>query len=364
MSWVQAFPHIEPDGSQLDAVFRRETPARIPVIELFADHDFIRAVLGCGPERFAADRDYADWQRYWLWRIAFQRLAGPDFINVGMDELAYPTRRVSLAANTAALACGQRCWVDETDGVITTREQFDAYHWPDAPFNAERIEFIAENVPEGMGIIVTSSGILEWTMWLMGYQPLSIALYDQPDLVSDLTTRIGERFVEHYTAAANHPAVRWIWLGDDMGFKTATMISPDHLREYIFPWQRRIAEAAHAAGKPFLLHACGNLEKVMDDLIDDVGIDAKHSFEDAIEPVASFRQRYGHRVAVLGGVDVDFLSRNTPDEVRRYTREILEACAPDGGYALGSGNSVTNYIPVENYVAMLQELEAFNARSA
>ena len=37
------------------------------------------------------------------------------------------------------------------------------------------------------------------------------------------------------------------------------------------------------------------------------------------------------------------------------TRRILEACMPGGGYALGSGNSVANYVKVENFLAMLDE---------
>ena len=43
------------------------------------------------------------------------------------------------------------------------------------------------------------------------------------------------------------------------------------------------------------------------------------------------------------------------DEVRAATRRILEACMPGGGYALGSGNSVANYVKLENYLAMLDE---------
>lgn len=360
MSLIHQFPSIEPDYEQLAAVFRRETPGRVPVIELFADHDFIREVLGYGPESVCSERDYNSWQRYWLWRIAFQRIAGPDFINAGIDGLYYETRKVVLAENTARMARDSRCWVNETEGVITNHEEYEAYPWPESGFNPAQLDFVAENVPSGMGIIATSSGVLEWTMWLMGYQPMAEALYDDPELVRRVTDRIGGRFLDFYAQAARHPAVRAIWLGDDMGFKTGPMISPEHLRTYVFPWHRRIAEAAHAVGKPLLLHACGNLEVVMDDLIDTVGIDAKHSFEDVIEPVTSFKRRYQDRIAVLGGLDVDFLARRTPDEIRRHTREVLESCAPGGGYALGTGNSVTNYMPVENYVAMLQELAAFN----
>ncbi|MGC8861968.1 MAG: uroporphyrinogen decarboxylase family protein, partial [Armatimonadota bacterium] len=99
----------------------------------------------------------------------------------------------------------------------------------------------------------------------------------------------------------------------------------------------------------------GNLGEVMDDLIDYVGIDAKHSFEDAIMPVAEFKRIYGHRIGVVGGVDVGALARMETPDLRRYVRQILEECAPGGGYALGSGNSVANYVKVENYHAMLEE---------
>lgn len=56
-----------------------------------------------------------------------------------------------------------------------------------------------------------------------------------------------------------------------------------------------------------------------------------------------------------GGVDLDYLVTHGEDDVRAYTRRVLEACMPGGAYALGTGNSVANYIPVRNYVAMLDE---------
>ena len=93
----------------------------------------------------------------------------------------------------------------------------------------------------------------------------------------------------------------------------------------------------------------------MEDIIEDVKIDAKHSFEDTIMPVTEFKKRYGGRMGVLGGFDVDRLCRSTEQEVRDYTRMLLNVCGSDGGYALGSGNSITTYMPMENYLAMLDE---------
>jgi uroporphyrinogen decarboxylase len=103
------------------------------------------------------------------------------------------------------------------------------------------------------------------------------------------------------------------------------------------------------------LHSCGNLAEIMPDLIDDVGIDAKHSYENAILPVDEFQARYGAHIGVLGGVDVDILARRSPDEVRAEVRRIIEACHPRGRFGIGSGNSIPSYIPVANYLAMLDE---------
>ena len=142
-------------------------------------------------------------------------------------------------------------------------------------------------------------------------------------------------------------------MGDDMGYKTGTLISPNHLREYVLPWQKRVGEVAHSNGKPFVLHSCGNLSEIMEDLINDVQINAIHSFQDIIYPVTEAKERYGNRIAILGGVDVEILCNGTIPEVEDYTHNVLTKCMQGGGYALGSGNSITNYMNLDNYQAML-----------
>jgi uroporphyrinogen decarboxylase len=211
-----------------------------------------------------------------------------------------------------------------------------------------------------MGIIAQISGILEPMMWLMGYETFAIALYEQPELVEAVLSRLTGVIFPLARALVEMDGVIALWMGDDMGHKTGPMIAPRHLRKLVFPAQKQIAEIAHQKGLPFLLHTCGNLAPVMDDLIDDVGIDAKHSFEDVIEPVEDFSARYGGRTAVIGGVDIDLLARGSEGQVRARTRQILEACAPGGGYILGSGNSIANYVPLSNFLAMLDEGWRYN----
>jgi uroporphyrinogen decarboxylase len=133
------------------------------------------------------------------------------------------------------------------------------------------------------------------------------------------------------------------------------MIGPEVLKSKSLVWHKKIAEVAHAHGKLDVLHSCGNLESIMNFLIDEVRMDARHSFEDVHSPVTEQKRKYGDRLALCGGIDMDVLGRSTPEQVRAYTRRVLEACMPGGGYCLGSGNTVANYVPVDNYLAMLEE---------
>ena len=82
----------------------------------------------------------------------------------------------------------------------------------------------------------------------------------------------------------------------------------------------------------------GCMELIWPDIIDTMAFDAKHSFEDAIEPVEQAYERLSSRIAVIGGMDVDFVCRSTPAEVYRRARAMVERSAARGSYALGTGN--------------------------
>ena len=80
--------------------------------------------------------------------------------------------------------------------------------------------------------------------------------------------------------------------------------------------------------------------------------DCRHSYEDNIVPVEEAYRRWGGRIAILGGIDVDFLSRRSEEEIRQRAQNLLDMCAEQGGYALGSGNSIPDYVPAAKYFAM------------
>jgi uroporphyrinogen decarboxylase len=344
----------------VDCILRKGTPDRVYFIELFLDEEVQEAICDRHGLLAGLDSDdpFLDLQR----QVRIQRFLGYDYVRCGLDDLEMPLKRTAIEDTAGLRRTGGRRFMEEHKGPITNREEFEAYPWPDARRASTRsLEWYEANLPDDMCIIGSGgfAHFAEYLTWLMGYETLCYALYDQRDLVADISERLVEMFRVVVGRMLEFDRLRIVWGSDDMGFRSGTLISPDDLREFVLPGHKLMAEMSHLAGRPYLLHSCGDLSEIMDELIDDVGIDAKHSFEDTIENVTDLKALYGDRLALLGGIDVDFLCRASEEQVRRRVRQTLEKCMPGGGYCLGSGNSVANYIPLDNYLAMQDEGRRF-----
>lgn len=351
--------HPQPDAKKCIAVLMGRVPqSRPPLVEYIVDDVVMRPIvtelLGRTWVPEAAER--AAQQAYLDNLIVFWHRLGYDFIRIERN-LPLPTHQMYIP-DAAPASDKIRAWPDEHQGAIRTWEDFERYPWPTvAEMDFFPFEYINAHLPEGMGMIVShGGGVFEHLSWIMSLEGLCHALYEAPDLVKAIADRLGQLMVGFYEQVLGLERLIAIFPGDDMGFRTATLVSPQTLRELILPWHKRFAAMAHARGLPYFLHSCGQLEKIMSDLIEEVGIDGKHSFEDLIIPVQDFQTRYGDRIAVLGGMDVNRLAGDSPQEVRRHARFLIETCGRRGRYALGSGNSIPSYVPPENYLAMLDEL--------
>ena len=348
---------VAPDWEAFIRNIRREgTPARVHGIELFLDTEVQDAICARCPVLNGLDPSAPDYAH--RKQIALQRFLGYDYVRYGIDMVDFPMNRV-VTEDTAENRRSQgRTYIDEHTGPITSWAEFEAYPWPDpAGIRTAGLEWLERNLPDDM-CVVGSGGfghIAEFINWLMGYETLCVALFEQRDLVRAISDRVNAFFEEAARRILQFDRVKALWGSDDLGHRSGPLISPKDLREFVLPGHKRLSEMAHAAGRPYLLHSCGNLTTIMADLIEDVRIDAKHSFEDTIEDVREDKRVYGDRIALLGGIDVDFLCTASEPAIRKRVRDTLEVCMPGGGYCLGTGNSVANYIPVENYLVMLDE---------
>jgi uroporphyrinogen decarboxylase len=332
-----------PDFEQfLKVLWRRGKPEHLPFYEHIASPGFIAKCTETPFHKMTFD-DEGYWQIY----VDFWLRMGYDCIPMEIPP------KLPLPEGHGKLSEGSEAFV-----VIRNREDFERYPWPDesSPIDFRHFEVVAKLLPEGVKIVGgVCAGPYEWVSRMMGTVGLAYALADDPELVGMVFEKIGRLHISAVRQLASMEAVGALRQGDDLGFKTSTFLSPGDLRRYVFPIYKAMVSESHKAGKPFILHSCGNLEKVYEDLIEECKIDAKHSFEDVIMPVYEFKRKYGHRVTPLGGLDVDVICRSSEDELRAYTRRMIEKCFYDGWWALGTGNSLTDYMPVENYLAVLDE---------
>jgi len=320
----------KPDFENLLAVLRREQPAR-PTLWDFGTNGQIRQ-RGYG----ALGADYGAWPYY-------------DYEKGNCGKLEFKTgaRKVD-GARTASLNRGS---------VITDRASFEAFDWPDPDkLTTASLDAQAARLAPGAKIIAQGGGdgVLETTIRLVGFDNLCYMLVDDEALVADIFHEVGWRRTRAYELAAPHPAVGAASLNDDWGFKSQTMLSPADLRRFVFPWYKKITAIYHSYGKPVILHSCGYFANIIDDITDLMRIDARHSYEDNILPVEEAYEAYHARLAIIGGIDMDFMARAEPEQIYKRSCDMLERSATRGGYALGTGNSVPDYIPEANYFAMVR----------
>lgn len=350
--------HPAPDCERFVRVLMgRERAARPPLVEYIVDPAVMRPIVSEMLRRpwVAPGPDRESQAAYWDSFVAFWHHMGYDFVRL---EIALPfAAHGTVIDDTAPGAQQKRGWRDMRHGMITSWEDFETYPWPSVDqMDFFPLEYVNSHLPPGMGLIAShGGGIYEHLSAIMSYEGLCFALLEQPDLVRAVCDRIGQLMEGYYRHLLDLDRLLVVFPGDDMGFRHATLISPQHLKQYTLPWHKRFCAMAHDKGLPYFLHSCGNLEEIMPHLIGEVGIDGKHSYEDAIVPVAEMQRRWGDRIAILGGVDVDVLTRAEPEDLRHYVRRIIDECAPRGRYALGSGNSIPSYIPVTNYLIMVDE---------
>ncbi|MHB9037242.1 MAG: uroporphyrinogen decarboxylase family protein [Armatimonadota bacterium] len=333
-----------PDFSQFLKVLARDgKPDHLPFYEHIASAGFIA-------RRTSTDFDKMPFGSKEYWNVYVDFWLGLGFDCVPME---IPLRCSLGGKNTGALSAGS-----EANAVICSSEDFENYDWPDEsnPIDFSHFDVIADLLPDGAKIVGgVCMGPFEWVSEMMGVMGLSYALMDDMELVELMFDKIGRLILSADRQLATIDAIGALRQGDDLGFNTSTFLSPDLLRRFVFPTYKHMAEEAHKNNKPFILHSCGNLGDVYDDLIDYCKIDAKHSYEDNILPVGEFKRIYGNRITPLGGLDVDVICRGTENELRTYVRKKIDECFHDGYWAFGTGNSLTDYMPVENYMIALDE---------
>jgi len=323
------------DFRRIITAINHEEPDRLPLAELWVDAEIkaeflgnvSKDVLDCRKQGYDVEQDIKFWQK-----------AGYDFIRISPRYEFFQT------------------WLKEPERDDFAEKTLDFIK----SIDYSDIEKSAKFLPDGMKLMFAPEGGIYEQAWMtIGYEKFMIGLYENPEYIRRVCDSLGSAIFAMFEKVAKYEHIGGFWLSDDIAYTESLIMSPDSIREYLFPWYKKFVKLAKENNKLFFFHSDGNFMPLIDDLIA-MKVDAIHPIEPKAWDVAALKEKVKGKLSLLGSVDMDYpLARGTIEEVDEYIKKRIFEVAPGGGFAIGSSNSVAKYIPLTNYKAMLSAVKKY-----
>jgi uroporphyrinogen decarboxylase len=247
-------------------------------------------------------------------------------------------------ADTAAYVKSKRVFLDSFDATWTSEKQAHM---------DESLAGIAEQRRKLGEVFFFPGGPALGLMGIIGevgLEQFSYYLAECPGLMDELLEShavAAQSWVEHLPEAHGIDAV---FSGDDIAFKSGPLLAPAWFEEHYFSRFGQVMDAYHAKGIKVLFHSDGNLNSVLDGLVE-AGIDGLNPIEVlAGMDVGDIHRRYPH-LFMCGAIDVSqLLPLGTPQQVKDTVRRSLDAA--EGRLMVGSSTELNNEVPLANYLAL------------
>ena len=196
--------------------------------------------------------------------------------------------------------------------------------------------------------------------FVIGLEDTMKLVYEDRDFI-DHVLDISATWCSKLCAAAIKNGVDFVWTADDVAFKTGLFLPPQVMRELWLPKLQKIHAPALAAGKPIMFHSDGNVDELIPMLIE-AGVDCLNPMDPYGVDYRQLKHKFGDRLCLSGNIDIEFpLAHGTPAQVDADVKAHMEALKPGGGYVCGSSHSIVNYMPYENFVAMINAIHRYGA---
>jgi uroporphyrinogen decarboxylase len=349
-----------PDGKNLNrALFCQGEPAFVPRFELSVDETVKSQFLGRPAGSLEAEADFFIQAGYDFVPLTLgirQTTRGETSGVMGARPVQTNVLKPAQAQyNPFQEGVTTRMWAEEGEGIIRDEASFDHYPWPDPDrLDYGGLEKLGRILPPEAKVFVNVGAIFTASWMLMGLESFCLAVAEGSELVERLVQKIGTIQMRVVENVLQFDCVGAICMPDDLGFTTGLLVSPRVLREHVFPWNERIGQLVRVRGIPYLYHSDGRIYEVIDDLLQ-CGFNALHPCEPASMDIDHLKSKYRGRLCLCGNINLDStLTLGSPADVEAEVRTRIRSLAPGGGYCCGSSNSVPEYVPFDNYVAMIE----------
>ena len=223
------------------------------------------------------------------------------------------------------------------------------YEFSEDRVNVDDLKAARDKQREGYLVIANIPGGFDEPRQLLGEEGLCIALFDEPEMIEDMLTVIGDTALKVFERVFEYVTIDNLFVHEDMAGKSGPLLGPDHVREFIMPYYTRVwSEVRRHGGRLFSQDSDGNMNPLIDIFLE-CGINGMHPFEpgsgmDLIE----VRKKYGKRLGIKGGID-KYALRGTKDDIRRELEYKMGPVSRGGGVAFALDHRIPNGVPIENY---------------
>ncbi len=251
--------------------------------------------------------------------------------------------------------------IGTVEGVVLSRPTLDGYEFPDPHddrFFCDIPDRIA-NRPDRFSVYSIGFSLFERAWTLRGMENLLIDFIEHPDFVGELFNAVAEYNIAQVDRALEYD-IDAVYFGDDWGQQRGLIMGPELWRRRILPILSRMYGRVKAAGKHVMIHSCGDVDELFDDLVK-IGLDCFNPFQPEVMDVHRLLPAYRSRLSFHGGLSTQrLLPYGRPEEVRRETERLLDLGAA-GGYILAPAHDVEGDVPLENMLAFIETAKAQSA---
>ena len=188
------------------------------------------------------------------------------------------------------------------------------------------------------------------------------ALQDYKVKFERLLKTIHEKNLEVCRLLADSPGLVFM----DGAVTGTGMISPQIFEEYYLLPTQEYVEIFHEKGKFYLNHASGEPVGPILDLVIETGIDGLYGLSyppSGDLKISEVRRRLQNRIAVMGGIDSDFIATSRPDKIRKQTEYVLDEATPGDHFMLGTADDTPYGTSVRNLRAVSEAVQEFGRLS-
>jgi uroporphyrinogen decarboxylase len=202
--------------------------------------------------------------------------------------------------------------------------------------------------------------VFEYLWRIIGSERALMLLATDPEVMKEFSGRITDfqiGFIEEQVRVANG-ALNGIYIFGDVAYKKSLLFSPKMWVSIFKPCLKRMCDCVHGLGLKVIWHGCGNVEAILDDLID-AGIDCYNSIEAKTGlDVVKLKKKYGTRLAYNGNISIPVLENGTFEDIKKEVLYKLNA-AKGGGYIFQTDHSVSSAVPPQNYDYAIELLNKY-----